>query len=250
MDFTAWDLLPAAILENNGFIQSSIVSSEGDVRNYYVIAPLNSTQSYGSNNADIVPFVLRHAAWVDFGSVERYGFRSQVSEVHWMIDIDGKGAQQNAAAGNGDSALDQLMATLGLRQTSYYEPIPLMRQAIVTQEMRPDILAGIRFSYAPYRTGEMWDFYIESVHHSYIFGHSATTTLALSRGLPHSVYSNEDLMLNMSIGNAMVQDGIYMKGLPKGSGPPLQPVNSAAISSGLMAQLAGIFGTPQGVPPT
>lgn len=249
MDFTAWDLLPAAILENHGFIQSSISSSEGEVRNYYTIAPLNSTQTYGANNADIVPFTLRHAAWVDFGSVERYGFRSQVSEVHWMIDIDGKAAQQNAAAGNGDSALDQLMATLGLRQTSYYEPIPLMRQATVTQELRPDILAGIRFSYAPYRTGEMWDFYIESVHHSFVFGQGSTTTLALSRGLPHSVYLDEDLMLNLSIGNARVLDGVYTKGLPAGSAGPLQPVNSTAISSGLMGQLAGIFAQAQGGTP-
>jgi hypothetical protein len=246
VDSTAWSALPTFTLDNFGYLSSAIIATEGEVRNFYVINPKAITQQFGGSNAQVVPFLYQHAAWLDAASVHRYGFKPQTSELIWMNDESGAYAQQLAAGGQGQSDIEQLVATLALKQTSYFEPVTLMRRGQVVMELRPDILPGGRFSYQPYKNSQAnWLFYIDGVTHHYSFNGTSTTALNLSRGLPVDVYNNADLLLAIHTGEAMLQDGVFQRGLPPGIGTGLQPIYTGAILNGVMGNVAGIFGSAQ-----
>jgi hypothetical protein len=82
----------------------------------------------------------------------------------------------------------------------------------VVMPLRPDIMPGCKFEYAPFRGGELWTFYIEAAEHDYNFGGDSTTTLFLSRGLPSSVYadmSQKGIFYGVLTGTAERFEGEY-----------------------------------------
>lgn len=248
MDTKAWDALPGFSLDNYGYIQSEVYTSEGEVRNFYIMNPVAITNLWGNNNAQVVPFQYQHGAWIDPASIHRYGLKPQIAEFHWLNDPEGINAKALQSAGDSSLVWESLIAELALRQTSYFEPTPLMRRAQVTMELRPDILPGTKFTYAPYKDGKPWVFYIEGVSHNYAFAGLSTTSLSLSRGLPESVYENSDVLLAIHTGEAQILDGQFVRGLPA-IGNGLQPVNGASILNGVMGQVAGIFNQAQPASP-
>jgi hypothetical protein len=177
--------------------------------------------------------------------VQRYGFRPQIGTTRWLFDPQG-----NAAQNPGTQVQDTILALTG-RMISWYHPAPLMASASVTLPLAPTILIGTRFRYAPFKSGEPWDFYIESVTHTYEFGGesgSSTTRLTLSRGLPAAVYADSGsggVLQAVHTGNAMRQEGAYVTGLPAGSSVPLQVITTTAQAASLSAQLSSVFVTPQ-----
>lgn len=245
MDYSLWDALPPPYtLDTIGGFQSSIQFDDTEVRNFYVINPMWLSNTFGHTNDNQVPFTYLFASWVDTASVHRYGYRPEISELHWFMDTNGLAAKKNAAAGNGLPAFETLVADLALKKTSHHEPTPNMARATVATNLRPDIMIGNRFAYSPFKNGEPWEFYIEGVSHQFTFGAAAKTTLSLSRGLPRAVYNDDALMVALHTGNAMRQNGAYTVGLPPGLGPPLQPLNydnNTAVTGGL----AAVFVNPQ-----
>ena len=111
--------------------------------------------------------------------------------------------------------------------------------------LTPEILIGTRFRYAPYKGAPSWDFYVEGFQHRFIFGGNSTTTLTLSRGLPTSVYQDVTVLSAIHTGDATRTGSSYTRGLPAGTGPALQIVNTPPQLSAMAGNLAEIFVTPQ-----
>ena len=121
-----------------------------------------------------------------------------------------------------------------------------MSKGAIEMELRPDILPGNVFTYSLFKDGNTYDFYIESVSHEYIFGTSSRTVLSLNRGLPSSVYQDEDLLTDILSGNAMRLDGEYVSGLPAFTTTgPLQTINLQSLDG-----LNHNFVTPSNPPPS
>jgi hypothetical protein len=243
MDMTRFDGLFNYTPDSGGYNADVMSLSEDEVHNFYVLNPLGFTNLVGGGNANQVPFAWNHAAWIDIASIHRYGLKPRISELNWLYDPKGVAAKTQGQ--DAFTQLDNLVGQLALWQAGYFEPTPLMRKVAVTLELRPDILPGSTFTFAPRKDGIDWLFYIEGVTHEYTFGGTSATTLQLSRGLPVSVYSDQALLTAIHTGNAMLKNGEYTQGLPPLIGTGLQPVNSNSISSGLMGQIAGIFNTFQ-----
>jgi hypothetical protein len=167
IDQSRWDNLKAYTLNTTGFIESQVQFSADEVRNFYVINPLWMTQLFGQTNASSAPFIYTFAAWINTASISRYGYRPQITETHWFSDIKGQAAKINV---QGSQNFQALIAGLGLRITSYFEPTPLMASGSVTMELRPDIFAGTKFTYQPFKNGGDWTFYITGVTQTYEFG--------------------------------------------------------------------------------
>jgi hypothetical protein len=246
MDFSLWDTLPLFALDgfSNGGRQHSIQFDDSEVKNFFIINTMWTSNLFGATNDMLIPFAYLFASWVDTASIHRYGYRPDIKELHWFADPKGIQAQSNAAAGNGSTAFDRLVGDLALKNVSYYEPTPNMARAVISTNLRPDILIGNRFVFAPFKNGEPWMFYIEGVNHKFTFGSDGTTSLTLTRGLPQAIYNDEALMVALHTGNAMRQDGGYTIGLPPGLGQPLRPFNLGTAPA-VTGDLAGIFAAPQ-----
>jgi hypothetical protein len=242
MDFSKWDALPGNTLDTRQ-MQRAIGFSDAEVKNFYILNPLFFSNLFGVSNDQQSPFTYLFASWVDVASIHRYGFRPQVSEIHWFTDPQGAASKRLAANNTGVDAMNQMVGTLALKQTSYFEPVALMARGGIVTNLRPDIMIGTTITLQPFKDPEQWTFYVEGVTHSYAFGGPATTSLTLSRGLPSNTYSDDDMMLAIHTGNAMRQNGSYVTGLPPGLGSPLQPVNVQTLEKNLMAQIAAVFGT-------
>ena len=246
LDMTRWDVLPVSYPDNSGFINSQIALDVGEVRNFFVINPIGISNNFGGSNSQTTPFMFQHAAFFIPSSIHRYGLRPLIAELEWFNDPTGGQAQQVASSNGGYQAYEDLVTALALKQVSFFTPLGLMRRAVVTTEMRPDIMPGTRYRYAPHKDGVTWEFYVETVTHTYNFGGICTTTLGLSRGLPKSTYDNPQVMLDIHLGNAMLQNGNYVSGLPSGVTGSLTTVNAESIGAGVLGQLAGLFNMPQG----
>ncbi len=247
MDQSRWSALPNFTTSENSGISHTVAFSDAEVYNYFIINPTIMTQLLGGSNSVVAPFVFTFAAWADTASIHRYGYRPLISELQWFADPAGVHAQSLTAGGGTFGDFQTLVANLALKQTSYYEPTPNMASGQITTRLRPDILPGTRFTFAPYKDSEQWQFYVEAVDHNYAFGDASTTTLQLSRGLPVSAYANTDLMLALHTGNAQRKNGAYSIGLPPGLGSPLQPVNMNNMQS-IVTGIAPAYTTPQNGP--
>jgi hypothetical protein len=246
LDVSRWNALPLRDFTAApfGFFQSSVSFSAASARNFYQLNPTGYSTINTSNSNNIpAPFLFIAAG--DPASVQRYGFRPQILTTRWFFDPTGSAAQ------NAQISVQDTMQFLTGRGISWFHPAPLMASASVTLPLSPTILAGTRFKYAPFKAGEPWDFYIESVSHNFEFdgGAGATNTqLTLSRGLPSAIYADsgaDGLLQAIHIGNAMRQGGVYKKGLPAGSSVALQIVNTPEQATELSGKLSSVFVTPQ-----
>jgi hypothetical protein len=244
MDYSLWDVLPEFTLDTGAAFQSAIQFDDSEVRNFYMLNPLWLSNLIGVTNDMQTPFTFLFASWADTASIHRYGYRPEISEIHWFSDPHGLAAQSNAAAGVGVAEFELLVGDLALKKIGHHEPTPNMARGSVATNLRPDIMPGNRFSFAPFKDSQLWYFYIEGVTHNWVYGAASTTQLTLSRGLPDDVYDNDPLMIALHTGNAQRVNGQYVIGLPPGLGATLQPVNyndMTAITGGI----AAIFAAPQ-----
>ncbi len=248
MDTSRWKNLPLYSLGRDGeteygFIDSAIQFDAAEARNFYLIVPTTIYTMIGKGAGINSPYVFTMQAMADVASIRRYGYRPQITNTYWLADVDGKVSQANTAtAGSFDGFISDLMS----RITSYYEPAPLMGHGEVRSIFRPDIIPGNRFTYAPFRNGEEWEFYIEAISHEYVFGGQSTTTLTLTRGLPKTIYeeATPGLLTDIHIGNAQRLRGRYVQGLPSAMGPPLAVVTPHDVGS-LLGEISQDFTTAQ-----
>lgn len=244
MDQNRWNALPTFTTNEINGIEHSLMFSANEVRNFYVINPIWLTQELGNSNGSNSPFMYTFAAFVDVASIHRYGYAPNIMETEWFSDPDGAQARALVSSGVPPDQFEQLVAQLALRQSSYYEPTPLMAKGAITMRLRPDILIGTRFIYSPFKNIEPWEFYVEGVSHNFVFGEQSTTTLTLARGLPSSVYSNAPLLQAIHTGNAERINGIYTQGNVSGLGTGLTPVNYQTAQA-ILGNIAGQFNQAQ-----
>lgn len=238
LDTSAWNGLPVFSPDNEGLavLDSSGSRSLGAVKNFYIFNPLVLNGQFGHSNAGVSPWLYDYGSWIDISSIERYGFRPRIDNLAWFSDPTGQQAQTNAQAGT------QFRDTIGivsLLPVAFHQPTPLMRDASVRLNLRPDIYPGVRFRCILGKNFDSWDFYCRSVEHSFIFGGECTTSLGLCRGLPTAVYSNTQLLQSIYLGKGAVVDGVYQVG----SGTGIQVFNMKT-SAHELAEIAPIFATP------
>jgi hypothetical protein len=225
-----------------GFINSTIQFGSEGAYNFYQFNPSTYSGQMGLNNSNNIPVLFQWIAAADAASIQRYGFRPYIGTTHWMFDPQGDVAQHPEL--NVQNTVLQLTANY----VSWIHPEPLMAHATVTVPLNPALAIGNKFRYAPFKSGEAWDFYIESVQHRFVFGGPSTTTLSLTRGLPTLVYaasSGTGLLRDVMIGNAMRKDGQYVSGLPKGSAAGLQFIVTQDQAAALGQKLGQTYVTPQ-----
>ena len=240
IDATAWNALPLFTLDT-GFSDSRLSFDESEVRNFYMLNPVWFRRMFGDVGDGLAPFILSFLGAYDAASIHRYGYRPEYTETRWLSDLNG----DVAAAQSVD--VFNLAASLTGRLISYYEPTSLMGRAGVIMPLRPDIMIGCRFKYPPLKNEGPWDFYIESVTHTFIFGGKPTTSLRLTRGLPSVVYSDTSqsgVLTQMHLGNAQRLNGIYSVGLPPGSAGGLRPFGINQTDQ-VMGNIAKVYVTAQ-----
>jgi hypothetical protein len=243
IDVKRWSKLPVYELAGAGFASSSINFSINDVRNAYFINPTSMTPGFGGSNANFSPAPFLFTMFGDPASIKRYGYRPEIRTTQWWFDQLGMFAQ-DPALGFAQGVADCLLMVI-----AQYHPTPLMARGSVTIPLRPDILPGNVFRYLPFKSADTWDFYVEGVQHSFMFGGRSTTTLSLARGLPSSVYADTTeggLLESIWTGNAQRADGIYKVGLPKDTGPGLTVIESTSASiSSFLGGIGEAYVAPQ-----
>jgi hypothetical protein len=249
VDVSRWTALPHTDLTDTGFYSSSIEFSGDEARNFYMLNPIAYQTMLGTSSTSNVPSPFIFPGAADPASVHRYGFRPVNGVINWFYDWQGLIAKQHSP-GN----VMQSVATLTAALVSQWHPLPLMARGQVNIPLAPSVYIGTRFRYAPFKDGAPWEFYIESVSHKFAFGGQSSTTLALSRGLPLSVYNDTSasgLLNAIYTGNAQRHSdtglsGIYQIGLPAGtSGQALQVFSNLPTATSLAGQLSTAFVTPQ-----
>lgn len=242
VDLAAWNALPVYI-PDFGFIRNSVTYSDDEVKNFYLLNPSWFQRMFGDSNSALISFLFSFVGAADPASIHRYGYRPEYAETRWIYDPNGTYGQ------SGQIDINSLVADLIGRLFSYYHPTPLMARAEVSYKLSPTIMPGNRFRYTPFKAQPTYDFYIEGVTHQYTFGGPSTTSLALSRGMPTSVYGDGALggiLTQAHLGNAQRKEGIYEVGLPEGSAPPLTAFGLGdGQTDNVLGNIAQIYVTPQ-----
>jgi len=243
LDLSRWNALPLVDMASKpfGFLKSSIGFSAESARNFYQLNP-TSLSTIVTNNTNNIPLPFLFIAAADAASVQRYGFRPQIGTTRWFFDPEGNAPQ------NQDLNVQATILDLTGALISWFHPQPLMANAEVFIPLSPSILIGSRFRYQPFKGAPSWDFYVESVDHTFTFGRSATTRLTLTRGLPTAVYQDVNstgLLKAVYVGNATRTDGQYKVGLPAGSELSLQIITTLEQAADLAGHLAQVYVTPQ-----
>jgi hypothetical protein len=181
----------------------------------------------------------------DAASIHRFGFRAADGTLNWLSDPTG---DQSKSSANSGQAGPTMIADLVGRMCSWHEPSQFMANGVMKMPLRPDILPGNRWRYSPFKNQGTYDFYIEGVTQSFVFGGPSTTSLTLSRGLSSDVYANPALLFAVFTGNAQRISGKLQAGVVSGLGPTLINLDTSHFQS-FMASLARIYGAPGGTAP-
>jgi hypothetical protein len=236
IDMTAWNALSTFSPDTANFFSTNVAFSSSEAKNFYLINPVSIIQTFGDSNANINPFTATQTLYKDQGSVNRYGYSPLTFETSWFYDY--AGIQARANVGNA-GAIQSLCNQLLSRAVGIVHPQILMASGSITMSLRPDIIVGTVFQYIPFKDGTRWDFYVEAVAHSFPFGSQPTTTLTLSRGLPHAVYQSSSVLLAIFTGQAFRQSGSYtadpsLPGLTSVtfSNAPNQPIGFSILQGG------------------
>lgn len=243
-DWQALDVFePDSDDDARGFGGRGLYWTEDEIRNFFVLNPTYLSTLFGGSNGNLSAFALSYAAWINVASIHRYGYRPAIMEVAWMADPTGSAAIARHAQGQTEEDFQAFVGRLSLRVVSYYQPTAIMARATITLPLRPDIIAGRTFVWAPWKDGVLWKAYIEGVKHDYAFGGLCATTLTLTRALPLSVYDDASTLRAVHLGNAMQQNGKITKGLPADLGSALQSFN-ASTAEAISRATAGVFASP------
>lgn len=243
IDTSVWDALPAMDMRGSSPIGNTPTFDEAEVFNFFAINPSWAFGQNGDSNTNVTPALFTYSVAVDKASIARYGYRPFIHNIPWFADLTGNVAVN--AGSNATQIVAQSRATLFGRLAGYYEPTPLMAKSLVTMQLRPDLVPGVKFTYIPFHDNEPWDFYVEGVTHQFIFGGQSTTKLALSRGLPSSVYADSNLLLNIHIGNAQRLNGEYQIGAVS-TQPTLQALSLQDLGN-WVSQRNNLYRKPQGL---
>lgn len=178
--------------ELSSVLHSSMTFSPDDIKNFFVVQPLFANSVMGDANGAFYAGYL-YAMGADFNSIARYGYRPYIFETQWF----GTGTHSTAVSNHAQfgpnypyGILPPFFNYMISILAAYAEPTPWMAKGTVTDLLRPDILAGNRYIFAPFKDNpnELWMFYITETSHRFVFGGRSTTTLRLERGLPVSMY--------------------------------------------------------------
>lgn len=240
LDDTRWKALNLFQLDTAA-IDTVIGFDNSAVLNFFALNPTSMLAAMGQSNSQTSPYIFAFASAGNLASMERYGFRPAVGDTNWLADPTFQ------IGATGDANNDQLLADLMSRFAATYGPQGDMARGSVRTMLRPDILPGCRLRFQPFKNGENWDFYIDSVTHRHIFGKRSGTWLTLSRGLPSSVYADDSdtgLLFNVHVGNIKRENGQFSTGLPPGSDSFLQAIPPGNQQQ-YFAKLAKVYQTPQ-----
>lgn len=167
------------------FFESTMEFSAGEARSFYMIDPATIDQLFGGKGALATFLLLKTAAMIDPVNFSKYGYIPELSTIQWFF----------STVNNDTTTLEQFGAVLLLTLGSYYVPLPLAANGVITLPLTPTILQGNKITCQPFKNGDNWTFYIDSVTHHFEFGGRSMTTLQVSRGLPQSVYANANGIL-------------------------------------------------------
>ncbi|MHB1954471.1 MAG: hypothetical protein ACYCOU_12060 [Sulfobacillus sp.] len=217
-DSSRWDNeLVTYTTEPDGFFSSHVQYDTSEVGNMYIFNPKTVSALLGAGNAGLAGAVSTFGVMFDFASLFRYGYRPKITDCLWMTDLDGKSSVINQTSVGGGSLPQEFQTVFTeilSRIASYYEPTPNMLRGTVSMPLRPEIVPGNKLLYNPLKENSQagnpnddWLFYIEGLHHQYVFGKPSTTTLTISRGLRKSEYGNAKLMIALHTGTAQRING-------------------------------------------
>ena len=226
--------------ELSSVLRSSMTFSPDDIKNFFVVQPLFANSVMGDANGAFYAGYL-YAMGADFNSIARYGYRPYIFETQWF----GTGTHSTAVSNHAQfgpnypyGILPPFFNYMISILAAYAEPTPWMAKGTVTDLLRPDILAGNRYIFAPFKDNpnELWMFYITETSHRFVFGGRSTTTLRLERGLPVSIYegtpSGGQTPLNQLLQGQLVRkDGNYVSIVDSTGKVPLTGQTTLQIKS-------------------
>lgn len=178
--------------ELSSILQSSLTFDPDNVKNFYAVQPTFASNVMGDLNGAFNAGYL-FALGADLNSIARYGYRPYIFETQWF----GIGSPDIAISNHAQFSAKYAGGILGPFfeymleiMAAWSSPTPYMAHGTVTDLLRPDILPGNRYIFAPFKENpsELWMFYITGISHHFVFGGQSTTTLDIERGLPVSVY--------------------------------------------------------------
>ena len=217
-----WDQLILYKPDTEGYINTNFQYENSDIGNMFLYTPTLLSTIFGNSVSNIGPLALFFGGFVNFRSLAKYGYRPQQLSPYWFYaptkTVVTKPVTEtiNGVTLTASPQFLQNMVSIMAQFASWYNPNPNLMRATVTLPLRPDIIAGNRFEYAPPKVATPQNhsgnymFYIYGVTHQYTMGGPSTTQLYLSRGLPSFVYNTPQLLTSLLKGELERVDGEFV----------------------------------------
>lgn len=192
-----WDTLPTFDLGSFSFIDSTVQYNANDTYNFFGVNTV-TTNAYAEkaglssgSNGNMFGIELLGAILDRYG-INTYGYRPYINQIRWLT-LPPQSITKTPVSFNISDIANVLLGKLA----SYYIPTPNLLEGRVTIPMWPDITPGNKFIYNPFKNNLNYEFYIEGVTHSYVYGGRSTTILDLGRGALQSDYNDSNILTGM-----------------------------------------------------
>lgn len=170
-----WKNLSTIKLSTKSVISESIARNDIEAYSIYNIVPEMESET----------LALMHAIpWYSKKLVGKYGYK--------LLEVSSKfittGSDDDAGEAGEDHVEDEFLINsaagqFGKKLYEWYANNPNFYSGDITVVGHPDYKIGTRLVYENVAKSEIWEFYIESVEHSFSYADGYTTTLGVTRGL-------------------------------------------------------------------
>ncbi len=212
-----WDELNTYTLGAFSFIDSTVQYNSNDAFNFFGVNTMMTNAiaaQAGTSNANLFGVEILGAIIDPYG-IKTYGFRPYYNQVRWLTLPPTAISKPNTNFNIANTA-DTLLGKLA----SYYIPSPNLLDGTITIPMWPDVLPGNKFLYNPFKNTNVYEFYIEGVTHTYVFGGRSKTTLNVGRGALLSDYNDPNILPGMHLDSYVRVNGVFTARTDIATTPP------------------------------
>lgn len=196
-----WKTLYTYILRTRDVISENFGRTDLEAFSIYNVVP-------EINNEDMA--LASAVPWYSPELVEKYGYKMlEVSSRFIALDTE---VSSDGDQSNSDEFFEGTVASrFGKKLYNWYANNPNFYSGDITVVGHPDYRVGNRLIYKNSKNNEVWEFYIESVEHTFTYEDGYTTKLGVTRGLRVENENDHGIRFKPLTGKPKRFKGGYMK---------------------------------------
>lgn len=222
-DYEDWTALDTYLVRTRDVVSDNFGRNDLDAYSIYNLVPEMDNEDQALSNA--VP-------WYNPALVDKYGYKMLEASSKFFNFATELENEENDDLEGEEFYENSVAAKYGRKLYYWYANNPNFYAGDITVVGHPDYRIGNRLVYQNYEKDETWEFYIESVEHSYTYTEGYQTKIGVTRGLRVEDENDHGIRFSPPMGGPERFKGGYLDEMSLSTLEEIEEAREAELSGG------------------